>query len=849
MAGEANVVTQVTRNPRFYRGCGLLLLLLSASALRAADEPRTAEELYQRLRTVALDERRVYHVREASLERPGLHISLIDGTIAFTQDVFGKSTGAFFEGEGEILVVPPDRAERASMALFTGAAILEEKFSTAFFRFNDDTFQQLNDSLRPAEDRAAFVSRWGETVKNLAEGDALRLLLTFSQWLPVSGGEPDRSESRLNDHLLRARLQVEKLGVIDAIYDSAGFEPVSVGKLTQADGVSYFDVWTSFNPAAQGGLLAKKEPTGLLDTASIPRYRIRVRVHPPRELDVDANVEVSVERGGERALAFELSRFLRLQTVEVDGKPVEFIHNPALEGTQLSRRGNDQVVVIFPRRLQAGQKLTLHFIYSGEVLSEAGGGLLWVGARGTWYPNRGMAMSEFDQEFIYPQPWSLVATGKPVPPSGDFKPREPGEQVSRWVSERPIPFSGFNLGRYERAEAKAGTVAVESYAAQGVEKSFPRVRTEVVELPDPRRAGAPQSSVVTTSPMPSPARNAQAVADRAAQAVEYFSERFGRYPYSSLSLTQMPGRLSQGWPGLIFLSSFAFLSPEERAQLRMDPIATVLDQQVVAHETAHQWWGDLVIWKSYRDQWMFEGLSNYCSLMMLESRDPAGFRAIMDRYRAELALKNKSGETLNQAGPVTLGLRLSSSRFPNGYEAISYGRGTWLFHMLRNMLLDGEKLQGARGAKAGAAGEEPFLRALRKLREQNEGKAITTRDLLHALEQELPRGLWFEDKPSLDWFLDSWVNGIALPELGLKSVKFTPREKAVSVSGTIMQRNAPADLITSVPVYASLPGKAAPVLLGRVFADGEETPFHFSAPVGTRGLLLDPKQTVLTRPH
>ncbi len=842
-------MTQVTRNPGLYRCCGLLLVLLSARALCALDEPRTAVELYQRLRTVTLDEQRVFHIREASLERPGLHIRLIDGTIAFTQDVFGKSTGAFFEGEGEILVVPPDRAERASMALFTGAAILEEKFSTAFFRFNDDTFQELKESLRPAEDRAAFVSRWGETVKNLAEGDALRVLLTFSQWLPVAGGEPDLAESRLNDHLLRARLQVEKLGVIDAIYDSTGFEPVSVGKLTQADGASYFDVWTSFNPAAQGGLLAKKEPVGPPDTVSLPRYRIRVRVRPPTELDVDAQVEVAVDKGGERALAFELSRFLRLQTVEVDGKPVEFIHNPALEGTQLARRGNDQVVVIFPRRLQAGQKLTLHFLYSGEVLSEAGGGLLWVGARGTWYPNRGMSVSEFDQEFIYPQPWSLVATGKSVPPSGDFKPREPDEQVSRWVSERPIPFSGFNLGRYERAEAKAGTVAVESYAAQGVEKSFPRVRTEVVELPDPRRAGLPQSTVVTTSPMPSPARNAQVVADRAAQAVEYFSQRFGRYPYSSLSLTQMPGRLSQGWPGLIFLSSFAFLSPEERAQLHMGPIATALDQQVVAHETAHQWWGDLVIWKSYRDQWLFEGLANYCSLMMLESRDPASFRAIMDRYRADLALKNKDGETLNQAGPVTLGVRLSSSRFPNGYEAISYGRGTWLFHMLRNLLLDGEQLQGSRGAKASPAGEEPFVRALRKLREQNEGKAITTRDLLHAMEQELPRGLWFEDKQSLDWFLDSWVNGIALPELGLRSVKITPREKSVSVSGTITQKNAPPDLITSVPVYANLPGKAAPVLLGRVFADGEETSFHFSAPVGTRGLLLDPKQTLLTRPH
>jgi hypothetical protein len=67
------------------------------------------------------------------------------------------------------------------------------------------------------------------------------------------------------------------------------------------------------------------------------------------------------------------------------------------------------------------------------------------------------------------------------------------------------------------------------------------------------------------------------------------------------------------------------------------------------------------------------------------------------------------------------------------------------------------------------------------------------------------------------------------------------------VSGIIVQGEAPPDLVTSVPIYAVASGKQA-VLLGRVFADGEETAFHFSAPVGTRKLLLDPNETVLTSP-
>ena len=92
---------------------------------------------------VTLDKLRVYRLRDVSIDRAAIHITLNNGTIAFTGDVAGRVTGAFFEGDGEILLSPPNQYERASMALFTGAAILEERFVTAYFRFNDDTFAEL----------------------------------------------------------------------------------------------------------------------------------------------------------------------------------------------------------------------------------------------------------------------------------------------------------------------------------------------------------------------------------------------------------------------------------------------------------------------------------------------------------------------------------------------------------------------------------------------------------------------------------------------------------------------------------------------------------------------------------
>src|SRR6266568_3519041 len=118
---------------------------------------------------------------------------------------------------------------------------------------------------------------------------------------------------------------------------------------------------------------------------------------------------------------------------------------------QVSRRGNDLVVVILPEPTPAGQKIELRFVYGGEVLAEAGNGLLYVGARGTWYPNRGMAMADFELEFHTPPGWTLLATGKRVDVPASHS--SPAEQTTRWVSERPIPVAGFNLGRYTRATA------------------------------------------------------------------------------------------------------------------------------------------------------------------------------------------------------------------------------------------------------------------------------------------------------------------------------------------------------------------------------------------------------------
>ena len=158
-----------------------VLVLIFALALgnmpalgQAAPSQSGAVALYRELLNPSFDAKDVYQVREVSIMMEDLHISISDGTIAFVREVNGHITGAMFEGVGEVLLVPPNRAERTSLALFTGSAVLEQRFQSAYLRFADDKIaDELRSGLRGhAEDAQEFVTRWQQPALLLARGDA-----------------------------------------------------------------------------------------------------------------------------------------------------------------------------------------------------------------------------------------------------------------------------------------------------------------------------------------------------------------------------------------------------------------------------------------------------------------------------------------------------------------------------------------------------------------------------------------------------------------------------------------------------------------------------------------------------
>src|ERR1700730_175604 len=284
------------RGLRVVAAVGLAACLLPAARgteQNPAEKP--AEVLFLQLGQVGLDPGRVYKVRGASLDRSAVNITLEDGTIGFTQDGMGRITGAFFEGDGEVLLTPANEVERRSMSLFTGMAILEEHFSTAYFRFNDDAMRELLPDLRATDNQQEFVEHWGPTAQNLANADTMRLLMTFSRMLPVTGkvtsaGGNDRAQADVReDRYLHARLQGTQLGVFDVYFDSAAAEEVQAGQeKTAANGGRYYDVWTSFSPgnaensqSMRNSALPQDKERTREGKVEVRRYMISTEVRPP----------------------------------------------------------------------------------------------------------------------------------------------------------------------------------------------------------------------------------------------------------------------------------------------------------------------------------------------------------------------------------------------------------------------------------------------------------------------------------------------------------------------------------------------------------------------------------------
>ncbi len=792
---------------------GAMGVLACAFQTRAAQKPdvsadRDAVTVYKQLLEVGVDPRQVFSIRGARLNRGGINLYFDRGYVGIFKPVVGHITGAAFVGEGEVLLLPPSPVEKRSLSYFTKSAVLEEKFTTAYLRFTDATAQELLRNAKRAEPGDAdlpanFADRWNRGMRALNPHYAIRILEDLL-------GQTDLP-------YFEARLAGGRLGDFQVSDDERLTESIQVRALREANGHDYEDIWCSYpSPSSKTRWEALS-----IGPARVISYQIQTDIAEDNSLSGHAVLELVSHSGQDTILPFELSPQLRVLSVEdEEGHKLAVFPESATADSAANPRKGDWVAVVLPAPHADGSKYRLTFTYQGNVITDVGNNVLYVGSRGSWYPNRGENdRATFDLSFRYPDRLSLVATGRRIAESS-----EGGWKQSRWVSDSGYLFAGFNLGAYRSLDRKVGPVVIEVFAAKGAEtalqKRYVDEHPSVVILPSPGGEGTRRMRVLNIPPPPplEPSALLDDVLTKAADAVQYFNGLFGPFPYSHLALAQIPGDFGQGWPGLVYLPTLTFLSDPERAQITGRAHGLGLESGAfVAHEIAHQWWGNEVGWDSYHDQWLSEGFATYAAALQLAREEDGDrkFRDLLQNYKRDLLSKNPQGKTIESGGPIWLGQRLSNSLNPTGYDDIVYKKSCWVLHMLRSMMADPQ-----------TGSDERFFGALRSFVQDYAGRNPTTSDFINHLDQSITPAMDLDHNHRLDWFFGDWVYGTGIPEYSLDfKVRHLGRDE-YSVEGVIEQSGVPEDFEMLVPVVADT-GRGKSTLLGRVAVSSTGGKFNF----------------------
>jgi hypothetical protein len=487
-----------------------------------------------------------------------------------------------------------------------------------------------------------------------------------------------------------------------------------------------------------------------------------------------------------------------------------------------ANRGADQMFVVAPAEaLAAGRDYEFVFEHFGKVVFDTGDRVLFVTARGDWYPIHGLQFATYDMAFRHPKDLDLVAPGDLIETRTDGDLR-----LTRFRVRSPIRFAGFNLGNYARARVERGRYVVEVCANRALDRDLnppPDMAMRDVAI---RGVGRPAAMSTGTFPPPAPGPldRLRDIAAGVASALEFMAARFGPPALDHLTVAPIPGTFGQGFPGLIYLSTLSYLrtTPGSETHLQQD----LFFQQVMqAHETAHQWWGNRVTTGSYRDDWMMEALANYSALLYVEkATGPRAVDTMLDQYRSELLAKSENGQPMESAGPITMGARLDSSQAPGASRAITYGKGTWIVHMLRRYL-----------------GDQRFMAMLAEVLKRYDHQELSTEDFRRVAARFTPAK---SDDADLETFFDTWVYSTGIPTL---KMSYTVKGKAPSLRllGTVTQSGVEADFAALVPVEIRL--GAGQSITEWVRCGSEPAAFTVALKQPPLRVTLDPDRAVLRR--
>ena len=302
----------------------------------------------------------------------------------------------------------------------------------------------------------------------------------------------------------------------------------------------------------------------------------------------------------------------------------------------------------------------------------------WPNRAHQWFPSVDHPSDKATVEFrvTAPEAFDVIANGTLVESAS----LQNGAKRWHWRESTPIPVHCMVIGATEFAIVRAGedeNVEVSYYL-------YPRDRDHGV-----RQFG------------------------RVEQMLDFYSDLVGPYPYDKLAIVESSTRF-----GGMENASAIFLDEK-----RIDGGASL--EPLVAHEIAHQWFGDSVSQREWHDVWLSEGFATYFGALFFERAN--GREAFLEAMRANRDdyLKDPALATRPIHDP-------SITRLTSLLSSLTYDKAAWVLHMLRGII-----------------GDAAFFAGIRDFYAAHRDANASTADLRAIMERHA--------KQPLDWFFRQWI--------------------------------------------------------------------------------------------
>ncbi len=374
------------------------LAALVLIALRPVAAAGTTADLGDEIQNVSLDPGECYRVIDLNFNKEDVKVYLGAGYLMFTKPTRGTRLGAVFVatadgGDGDVLLLPPTRSERSSMAAFTNSPNLEEHFKTAAFVFTDGTGDDLlaqvqnnPSSKNSAEMGGLIAERWTSILSNLISSFETRVVF-------------DVLSRQRDTGLFYMAVAGDQLDNFDVLYDPTSQDQIVVGKLDYHDNRTYFNTWTAFQARSFRNGALPRGPHYALDN-----IRIEAVLQPDLTMQAVTRATLTLrQKETPFALPFNLSPDMRVTAASVDGRPVEVFDRESLRSNLIQANEERQLLLVSDSPLDPAVPHEIEIHHQGAVIRDAGNQVYYVGSRGSWYPRTGGGLANYDLTFRYPK--------------------------------------------------------------------------------------------------------------------------------------------------------------------------------------------------------------------------------------------------------------------------------------------------------------------------------------------------------------------------------------------------------------------------------------------------------------